>query len=345
MKGSPITHHHRVFASKQLAQTLVKYPLALCLISVALFLSACSDDNVDTSGQSAADQANNDSFQNGWRSGTLQIQFKFAQKGEISETEENGGLSKAKWNHSISASLQKTVMVAPDLQDYLTVTEGSSAEQRLRNLRSSVLSELDTKTKPIVKGNFKYHNDFISHNPSLSGTDWLREQSSGRGVITNLDLINFQISRYGMGYEFELGLTGKGKERAAVSTGDSEADMAEDLLEFDTTEMVFEDKFSVFPKADRAIFNLYAAESSLNRSQTTETQFFDVVEQLSDLGDDAYNNSFVPAVTKASKDKLVVRFKHNGQTIKPRHAGMLAEVAKPAQNNLEIVVLITADKK
>ncbi len=328
--------------------------LLTLLVLFAISLSGCgsSDDEYEQEQYADFNDDTNTQYNeigDDWRTGRLTLVVEFQHSGSNEETKANGGFVKADWKHSLTAQFEQKVELGNDLTEMIEINASMSPEELEERFGNASFSLINESSKS--SGTFSYESEFLSHTPNSTGPDWLRDYSSGSGSVNFIDIDHFEISRFGKGYEFELELAGDGKSRTALLSGELKSDVDKDVSELEFKDMSFEDEFKVYPKPNKDIFDLYPELDSLsNLPEESRDAFLQMQNEMYQLVESYYTNKTAPhlndfagAVTQASKDKLVVKYVHDGHSIISRHSSGVMLVAPPNQNVLNISITIEAD--
>ena len=326
------------------------YPILISSLLFVLLLSSCgSDDAYDSETDYAEDYSSieDEPLMNGWRAGTLQVEVNLVQSADFVEAKE-GETTTANWQYHLQAKSIQKVKVIDDLTRNVPVSASLSAEERLDAFGNGPYYKLDNGGEAIVTGNIKYQSSFINVHPNDITTIRLEQTSSGSGKVKRLNLSNFEISKFGIGYEFDLTLFAdidhKGLMKATARNG-TVSEMNNDKIITD------EKNFSFLPAADHSVLALYPYEEELEglpanlieESKKFDLSLFDYRKKLTNGEVEFLHKDFPNTKTTASKDKLVVHYNLDNEKVIPFIGDMVGLVATPDQRVFSVTVTLTVD--
>ena len=301
-----------------------------------------------------ADRLDHDysSGMNGWRKGTLKVDFLLKQSSVYSEkvkhenTQELKNQTDITWAYTLRASFTQEVEVVEDLS--ILMPEGSE-ELRYEFFTSSPYYEASEDANADVSGEMSYELDYQVRSPNDVDYVAIDKKLSRKAVIEFLEIDEMEPSLYGKGYQFDLKIgfdyqqTGKSiftRKNGAVT------EMDEGLQE----ESEF--NFTFYPTPNSTGLNDYPylyEYKDLNHPETIDAVRKNELSKLSRLQNIAnkdvefISEEHVGAVTHQTKDKIVIDYKFEGNKLLPFIPQLESLAATPDSNLLTVTVTLEAN--
>jgi len=323
---------------------------------LALTVSGCGSDSTSSDESDNADYESNyesnfdDSYDeelidDAGRPGTLKIDFEFRQSAE-EEKQENDEHSIIKWDYQFAASYEQNVVLLEDLSAASVIAPNLAGQELLDAFeRGAPYFELTTGTSPIVEGELKYNTHLYSKRPGTNGPEILDQRSHAEGSVDFFEISNFDHSKFGKGYEFDLDLAAK-LTVTEIDNSNLYGNEPSEVIENDVNHAI---EFSFYPKTDKSVFDRYPFEfeyqgldkQTIELTKELKLEQFKSYQQLESKDVFALIDLFPGAVTEVTKDTLVIRYQHDGRPIIPRVGSV--GLIQTSTNVLNITISISAD--
>jgi len=323
------------------------------IVLIALALTACGDDSEYSSaddydddyteGGYYSDSQAEDSF---WRPGNVKIDFNFQQEQDFQE--HNGEKhTNLQSDYALIASYEQKVQVIDDLSASVPIDPNLSGQALLdAYTRGSPFYVPDSAPKPEISGALTWNRLFYGEKPGRNGTEIIKNTSSAEGRVTYIDLDHVDISQFGVGYQFDI----KVVAQTDVKRIEENNLFGTNAVNNTQGKVDNEVEFSFYPKLDKSVLDRYPFEVELagvsqqviDAAKNNTNQIFDRYSKI-DQGKVPYRGTeLFGTITEASKDKLVIRYVHDGGPI-PSYIDGAIGIIEPVKNVLELKITITAD--
>lgn len=324
-------------------------------VLLALLLGGCSpspapeaENNTDSdiaTEEAGADLYSQSLLDEGWRKGTLEIQFDLAQAANASELTANGGQITSAWNTTITAHTTQEVLVVPDLR--VLVPDSGSDDERRSAMESSPYI-IEEGAEPKIEGTVTNSLRFESNDPNANDYIRLTRTVNENGKVTDLSLTNMHPSLYGKGHEVSLRLEYETQRETSLQAIAANGGLP--LSDNNTSNPQERIELSLFPvpNADGLNNYPYLEESLPEELKAIVTkQHLDTLTMLQQLTSDAAPIQFMMRtglVTHAEANKLVLEYNYSGNKQIPYMAGIEGFIGTPSPNSLKITISLTAGK-
>lgn len=287
-----------------------------------------------------------DKLNEGWRYGTLRVDFELHQQGENTVEQPATNLqgpstTHIKWHTRITATREQRVLIQPDL----SLPVPSDPDEALHLLESKPFYVSDSLGSPHhqsdVSHTLSWHHLEPESNQMIEGT----RQATEQGIVTDLIVEKLNPSLYGPGWEAMLSVTTETNRTSNFTS--IPPNNGEPVTINETFEKSEHYPFLLFPTPNTHGLNDYPyldpnMPASVNESITSA--HLDTLAMLQQLNEaPALSTMRIGLESQASKDQLTLNYSYSGDKQVPFWAGLDGLVAKPSANTLNIVIRLTAE--
>lgn len=338
---------------------LNRYVFIFQIIFASCVLSGCSpagEDEPDYADEQWEEEelAEGDPYlqqhlDDGWRYGTLRVEFELHQRGE--ETIEQPAMrlrgpstTSIKWQTHITATKEQPVLVLPDLNVTVPTDHADYKEAQfiLESLPFYVSDSLeDGQLTSNIFHTLSWHHLEPESNQMIEGKRQVDEQ----GIISDLLVNRLNPSLYGPGWEAALDLATE-THRISNFTG-IPPDNAQPVTINEASDQSERYSFLLYPTPNTRGLNAYPyldPEMPANFNEKITHGHLQTLAMLQQLHHaPALATMRAGVKSQATKDQLTLRYSYSGDKQIPYLAGEEGLTAKPDINTINIVITLTAD--
>ncbi len=323
------------------------------LLAICFYLSACSsDEDLDDSTSWAEDMADEDyadeaggydlnPSDEGWRKGKLTVEFEILQKARFYE--QSKATTTINWEFILNATLSQEVWVAPDLSEGIKPNAKGEALENMLNFEPYFIED-DQLASEKMTGQAIYNMEFKSEEPNANDYISMHNRINSHGELLQFSIHAIKPSIYGDGYQLDVAidyrLAGKENRKSVHRSGEIIQDNNEGEFETDPLKLAF------YPDPTQLIdIRDIGGDDALFQKTEHEVnkQFFDSLKLTASTSTKILTDIRTGLKTKASKDKLSLRYVYSGDKQIPFQGDIEILAAKPQENRMSLTATIEAD--